>query len=72
MVGGNPSLDAPNGLCFDNAGDLATTDAEHAFGVAFYGMGQLMTGAPVPNTFIIGAATTLNAPAGCNFGPVVN
>jgi sugar lactone lactonase YvrE len=72
MVGGNPTLDGPNGLCFDDAGDLATTDAENAFGIAFYGKGQLMTGAPVPSTFIIGAATTLNAPAGCNFGPAVN
>jgi hypothetical protein len=71
-VGGNPSLDATNGLCFDSAGDLAATDAADAFGVAFYTKGQLMTGAPVPNTFIVGAATTLNAPAGCNFGPLIN
>jgi hypothetical protein len=40
--------------------------------VAFYTKGQLMTGAPVPNTFIVGAATTLDAPAGCNFGPLIN
>ena len=72
MVGGNPTLDGPNGLCFDDAGDIANTDAENAFGVDFYTKGQLMTGAPIPKTFIIGAATTLNAPAGCNFGPAVN
>ena len=72
MVNGNPSLDAPNGLCFDSAGDLATANSADAFGIAFYGKGQLMTGMPVPSTFIIGAATTLNAPAGCNFGTAVN
>jgi hypothetical protein len=71
-VGGNPSLDATNGLCFDSAGDLAATDAADAFGLAFYTKSQLMTGAPVPNTFIVGAATTLDAPAGCNFGPLIN
>jgi sugar lactone lactonase YvrE len=72
MVGGIPSLDATNGLCFDSAGDIAATDAADAFGVPFYTKAQLMTGAPVPNTFIVGAATGLDAPAGCNFGPLVN
>jgi hypothetical protein len=72
MVGGIPSLDATNGLCFDGAGNLAATDAANAFGIPFYTKAQLVTGAPTPNTFIVGAATTLNAPAGCNFGPLVN
>jgi hypothetical protein len=72
MVGQTPSLDAPNGLCFDTAGDPATTDAADAFGLAFFTKNQLMTGMPVPNTFIVGTATTLDAPAGCNFGPMVN
>jgi hypothetical protein len=31
-----------------------------------------MSGALTPSTFIIGTATTLSAPAGCNFGPLVN
>jgi hypothetical protein len=65
-------LDAPNGLCFDAAGNLAATNSANAFGVPFYLKAQLVTSAPVPNTFIVGAATTLEAPAGCNFGPLVN
>jgi hypothetical protein len=43
-----------------------------AFGVAFFTANQLVTGATVPSTFIVGTATPLNAPAGCNFGPMVN
>jgi hypothetical protein len=72
MVGGIPSLDAPNGLCFDSAGNLASTDSANAFGVPFYTKAQLVTAATAPNTFIVGAATGLDAPAGCNFGPLVN
>jgi hypothetical protein len=72
MVGGIPSLDATNGMCFDGAGNLAATNAADAFGVPFYTKGQLMTGAPVPSTFIVGAATMQGALAGCNFGTVAN
>ena len=73
MVGGIPSLNAPNGLCFDSLGDLAAADSAGAFGVPFYKASQLSSsGATVPNTFLIGTATTLNAPAGCNFGSLVN
>jgi hypothetical protein len=72
MVGGNSTLDAPNGLCFDNNGDLAATNSAGAFGTPIYAKGQLMTGTPTPSTFIIGTATTLQNTAGCNFGPVVN
>ena len=68
---GNPTLIATNGLCFDNAGDLAATSAEAPFSVPFY-KAPLKSGAITPSTFIVGAATTLNAPAGCNFGPLVN
>ena len=69
---GNVTLAAPNGLCLDNNGDLAATSSGTPFGMPIYGKGQLMTGAVVPSTFIVGTATTLNATAGCNFGPVVN
>ncbi|WP_168788013.1 hypothetical protein [Paraburkholderia aromaticivorans] len=73
MVGGIPTLNAPNGLCFDTLGDLAAADSAGAFGVPFYKADQLLaSGATVPNTFLVGTATTLNAPAGCNFGPLVN
>jgi hypothetical protein len=72
MDGGSPTLDAPNGLCFDNAGDLAATNSADAFGIPIYSKAQLMSGMIMPNTFIIGGATTLNATAGCNFGPAIN
>jgi hypothetical protein len=72
MVDGNATLDSPNGICFDNIGDLAAMNSAGAFGVAFFTSNQLVTGAPIPDTFIVGAATTLNAPAGCNFGTLVD
>jgi sugar lactone lactonase YvrE len=72
MVMGNATLSATNGLCIDNAGNVAATSSAAPFGTAYYTKGQLMTGAPTPNTFFVGTATTLNAVAGCNFGPNVN
>jgi hypothetical protein len=72
MDNGNATLNAPNGICFDNVGDLAAMNSAGAFGVAFFTANQLVTGATLPSTFIVGGATTLNAPAGCNFGTLVN
>jgi secreted PhoX family phosphatase len=73
MVNGYATLNAPNGLCFDNIGDLAATNSAGAFGIAVFAPAALTTGgATVPQTFIVGPATTLNAPAGCNFGSLVN
>jgi hypothetical protein len=69
--GGDATLVAPNGLCFDNLGDIAATSSGEPFSIPFYKT-PLKTGAITPTTFIVGAATTLNAPAGCNFGPLVN
>lgn len=68
---GNATLSGTNGLCFDNLGDIAATSAATPFSIPFY-KAPLMSGALTPNTFIIGAATTLSAPAGCNFGTLVN
>lgn len=73
LVAGNSTLNAPNGIAFDNLGDLAAISSATPFGGAFYGQKQLLTGGAVPpSIFLVGAATTLNAPAGCNFGPIVN
>jgi sugar lactone lactonase YvrE len=72
-IGGNSTLSAPNGIALDNLGDLAAISAATPFGIAFFEKAQLATGGTVaPDAFIVGNATTLNAPAGCNFGPVVN
>jgi len=73
-IGNNQTLAAPNGIAFDNLGDLAAISSASPFGVAGFQKAQLIptkTG-PTPNPFLVGATTTLNAPAGCNFGPVVN
>jgi hypothetical protein len=71
-VAGNATLNAPNGICIDNVGDLAAMNSAGAFGIAFFAKNQLATGSPTPDTFIVGTATTLNAPAGCNFGTLVD
>ena len=66
----NQTLAAPNGIAFDNLGDLAAISSASPFGVAGFQRTQLIpakTG-PTPNPFLVGATTTLNAPAGCNFG----
>ncbi|MGA7312849.1 MAG: hypothetical protein WBX22_02660 [Silvibacterium sp.] len=73
-VATNQTLAAPNGIAFDNLGDLAAISSASPFGVAGFQKTQLVqakTG-PAPNPFLVGPTTTLNAPAGCNFGPVVN
>jgi len=73
-VGTNQTLVAPNGIAFDNLGDLAAISSAAPFGVAGFQKTQLVqtkTG-PAPNPFLVGPTTILNAPAGCNFGPVVN
>jgi hypothetical protein len=71
-VTGNPSLNAPKGICFDDVGNLAAIDSAGAFGAAFFGEKQLKTGSPTPDTFLAGAGTTLNSPVGCAYGPLAN
>jgi hypothetical protein len=72
-VGDNSTLSSPNGIAFDNLGDLAAISSATPFGSVLFGHEQLLTGgALTPNIFLVGKQTTLNAPAGCNFGPVVN
>ncbi len=67
---GFATLAAPNGIAFDPAGDLAAISSATPFGVAFYGKAQLgASGATIPSVFLVGAYTTLNAPAGDTFGP---
>jgi len=72
MEGMNATLSAPNGIAFDNLGDLAAVSSATPFGIAFFGQTQLIAGGAIdPTLLIVGGETTLNAPAGCNFGPVV-
>ncbi|MGH7839048.1 MAG: hypothetical protein ACREQC_14645 [Candidatus Binataceae bacterium] len=68
---GNDTLAAPNGIAFDNLGDLAAISSATPFGAAGFAASQLATsGATLPAVLLVGKNTTLNAPAGCNFGPV--
>jgi sugar lactone lactonase YvrE len=73
-LGNNQTLVAPNGIAFDNLGDLAAISSAAPFGVAGFQKTQLLPSktSPSPNPFLVGTTTTLNAPAGCNFGPVIN
>lgn len=65
------SIADPQGVSFDNLGDLAVAnDANNS--IAIFKAGQLTEkGAVNPGTFLTGAATTLNAPTGLIFGPDV-
>jgi secreted PhoX family phosphatase len=72
IVAGNSTLSAPNGIAFDNLGDLAAISSATPFGGALFAQKQLKAGGAVPpGIFLVGGTTTLNAPAGCNFGPAV-
>ena len=57
-------LECANGLAFDNLGDLSAVSSATPFGIPIYGFSQLTSsGATVPNVFLVGPTTTLNAPA---------
>jgi DNA-binding beta-propeller fold protein YncE len=67
------SLAAPNGIAFDQKGNLVAISSASPFGVARYDSKDQMTGGSIkPDSFLAGANTTLNAPAGDNFGPEIN
>lgn len=76
------SLAAPNGIAFVNLlaqpyvgapPELAAISANSPFGLAWYDHRRQMTGGAIkPYSFLVGAKTTLNAPAGDNFGPIIN
>ena len=71
-VSNNATLVAPNGIAFDQYGDLAVMSSAAPFGMAGYGPSQLRTNPTSPLTpavFLVGTSTTLNAPAGDTFGP---
>ncbi len=66
------SLAAPNGIAFDDKGNLVAISSATPFGVARYNATQQMMGGSVkPGSLLVGTKTTLNAPAGDNFGPLI-
>jgi hypothetical protein len=69
----DPSLNAPNGIAIDEKGELVAISSASPFGVAGYDANmQMVGGSTKPDVFLVGANTTLNAPAGDNFGPDIN
>jgi sugar lactone lactonase YvrE len=65
------TLDQPHGICIDDVGNVAVVNSNGSSGIAVFAPSQHSTGSPTPSTFIVGDATTLNAPQGCAFGPTV-
>jgi sugar lactone lactonase YvrE len=76
MVGGKArfeTLVAPNGIAFDQKGNLVAISSAAPFGVSRYDAKEQAAGGTIkPASFLVGAQTTLNAPAGDNFGPDIN
>ncbi len=76
MVGGKArfeTLVAPNGIAFDQKGNLVAISSASPFGVSRYDAKEQAAGGTIkPASFLVGAQTTLNAPAGDNFGPDIN
>jgi hypothetical protein len=71
-VGTSTTLAAPNGLAFDPLGDLSAASSATPFGTPIYSAAQVKAGgALAPSVFLVGGSTTLNAPAGNVFGPMV-
>jgi hypothetical protein len=76
MVGGKArfeTLVAPNGIAFDQKGNLVAISSAAPFGVSRYDAKEQAAGGTIkPASFLVGAQTTLNAPAGDNFGPDID
>jgi hypothetical protein len=76
MVGGKArfeTLAAPNGISFDLKGNLAAISSASPFGVARFDAKEEAAGGTIkPASLLVGAKTTLNAPAGDNFGPEIS
>jgi sugar lactone lactonase YvrE len=72
LDGPNTTLNAPNGLAFDNLGGLWAVNSGSTPGIPLFAAWQLTVSGPtIPSIFLVGASTTLNAPAGDVFGPDV-
>lgn len=66
------SLSSPNGLAFDNLGNLAVANSAAPLSIAIFAADQLGdTGNVKPEVLISGSNTELVAPAGDAFGPQI-
>jgi hypothetical protein len=67
-----PSLNSPNGLAFDDVGDLLVANSIPTVSLAIFAADQLGTsGGTKPEVLISGSNTALVAPAGVVFGPLI-
>lgn len=65
------SLCDPNGISINSAGDIAVANAA-GNSLAQYSESQTgASGNPVPELFIFGTLTTINAPTGLSYGPLL-
>jgi len=66
------SIADPQGISFDNLGNLAVANDGNST-IAIFAASQLVDGdsSPVPNVFIVGTTSTIDAPTGLIFGPNV-
>ena len=67
--GGFNTLSSPNGIAFNSSGDLNAVSSLAPFGLAQYNP-FFHSGKDIPYRLIVGNKTTLNAPAGNEYGPV--
>jgi DNA-binding beta-propeller fold protein YncE len=73
LYGGTMTLNAPNGLAFDNLGGLwAVSSADSPYPISLFAAWQLAaTGSTIPSILLFGNTTMLTVPAGDVFGPLV-
>jgi streptogramin lyase len=69
-VGGTTSFSDPNGISMNNLGNITVANAANSSLAEFTASQISTTGNPVPHTFIVGGATTLNGPTGLSYGPL--
>jgi sugar lactone lactonase YvrE len=67
-VDGQPSIDDPNGDAIDLKDNFLFVANAAGSSVSGYDLTGIATGSPVPNVFVFGDNTTLNAPAGLIVG----
>lgn len=69
-ISGTFSLCDPNGITMDKSGNIVVANAVGNT-LSQYTAAQITSsGNTIPNTFVAGAATALNAPTGLTFGPL--
>jgi sugar lactone lactonase YvrE len=67
-VDDQPSIEDPNGDAIDIKGDFLFFANAGGSSISGYDLDGIATGSPVPNVFVFGDNTTLNAPAGLTIG----